>query len=74
MKILSGQLWRRGYGQSLPESIYDSNDYVHSKIAHMFDDKNIEGLDESDKDTIKWKSLVPKWFYNYGNVYSQRNE
>ena len=55
-------------------NINDPNDYEQTAmIAHMFDDKNVEEeLDNSDEDTLKWKSLVPEWLHSFGDVFSKR--
>ena len=42
-------------------------------ISSMFNEKDIdEEIDEEDEDTIKWKSLVPSWLHEYGNIFSKR--
>jgi hypothetical protein len=42
-------------------------------IASMLDEQDVdEELDEEDEDTIKWKSLVPPWLYDYGDIFSKR--
>ena len=39
-------------------------------ISSMFNEKDIdEEIDEEDEDTIKWKSLVPSWLHEYGNIF-----
>ena len=42
-------------------------------IASMFDEKDMDQeMEEEDEDTMKWKSLVPTWLHEYGNVFSKK--
>ena len=42
-------------------------------IASMLDEQDVdEELDQEDEDTTKWKSLVPTWLYDYGDIFSKR--
>ncbi len=51
----------------------DPDDHTQAEvIATMFDKDMDEEFDDSDEDTIKWKSLVPEWSYDYGNVFPKR--
>lgn len=41
-------------------------------IATMFDEKDMDmEVDEDDEDTRNWKSHVPEWLHEYGDVFSK---
>ena len=51
------------------------SEYQHGEtIATMFDQNMDEELDDTfeDEDTKNWKSHVPDWLHDYGNVFSKR--
>ena len=52
----------------------DPHDHTQTAIiASMFDEKDMdEELDDSDEDTIKWKSLVPPWLHEFGDIFSKK--
>lgn len=55
-------------------NIDDPNDHIQAQvIATIFDKRDMdENLEDSDEDTKNWKSHVPEWLYNYGNIFFKK--
>lgn len=50
--------------------ITDSNDRTQQEVIAFMLDKEFK--EEDDEDTTNWKSIVPEWVHDYGNVFSKK--
>lgn len=50
--------------------ITDPNDRTQQEVIAFMLDKEFK--EEDDEDTTNWKSIVPEWVHDYGNVFSKK--